>query len=141
MTAPPAITCDADVAEGAAWLAARDPRLAAALAQTGTLPLRLRPAGFAGLVEIIAGQQVSVASARAIITRLEAAGLTQPENARAAGEDGLRAAGLSRPKARYVAALAESGFDFDALATLPDTDAMQAPVPSTPLTLPAGARG
>ena len=126
MSANPPITCDADVAEGAAWLAAREPRFAVALKRTGALPLRLRPPGFAGLVDIIVGQQVSVASARAIYARLEAAGLTAPENVRAAGEEGLRAAGLSRPKARYVAALAESGFDFDAHAMLSDNDAIAA---------------
>ena len=45
-----------------------------ALARTGPLPLRLRPPGFAGLLDIIVGQQVSVASARAIYARLVEAG-------------------------------------------------------------------
>ncbi|SDF97639.1 DNA-3-methyladenine glycosylase family protein [Sulfitobacter delicatus] len=126
MTSHPVITCDADVAEGAAWLAQREPAFAAALARTGPLPLRLRPAGFAGLVDIIVGQQVSVASATAILARLMAAGYDQPHNVIAAGEDGLRAAGLSRPKARYVLALAKRDFDFDALHSLPDTEAITA---------------
>ena len=34
----------ADVAEGATWLAAREPRFAAAMDATGPLPLRLRTA-------------------------------------------------------------------------------------------------
>ncbi len=123
--APP-ITCDADVAEGAAWLAEREPRFAMALAQTGPLPLRLRPPGFAGLLDIIVGQQVSVASARAIYARLVTAGLDRPENVLHAGDEGLRAAGLSRPKARYVLALAERDFDFDALHCLSDDDATAA---------------
>ena len=118
------ITCDADVAEGAAWLADAEPRFAMALTRTGPLPLRLRPPGFAGLLDIIVGQQVSVASARAIYARLVEAGLHQPENVLRAGDSGLRAAGLSRPKARYVLALAEREFDFDALHSLPDDDAI-----------------
>lgn len=121
--APP-ITCDADVAEGAAWLAEAEPRFAMAFARTGPLPLRLRPPGFAGLLDIIVGQQVSVASARAIYARLVTAGLDHPANVLRAGDDGLRAAGLSRPKARYVLALAEREFDFDALHSLPDAEAI-----------------
>ncbi|MFG6590903.1 DNA-3-methyladenine glycosylase family protein [Sulfitobacter sp. 1A12157] len=126
MSLTPPITCDADVAEGAAWLAEHEPRFAMALAQTGPLPLRLRPPGFAGLLDIIVGQQVSVASARAIYARLVTAGLDRPENVLRAGDDGLRAAGLSRPKARYVLGLAERDFDFDALHGLPDDEAMAA---------------
>ena len=41
----------ADVAEGAAFLARTDPRLAAALEATGPLPLRRQPDGFAALME------------------------------------------------------------------------------------------
>ena len=52
------IRSDADVAEGAAWLAEQEPRFAHALSRTGPLPLRLRPDGFAGLLDIIIGQQV-----------------------------------------------------------------------------------
>ncbi|NUH64442.1 DNA-3-methyladenine glycosylase 2 family protein [Sulfitobacter sp. S0837] len=126
MTAHPPITCAADVAEGARWLAQSEPRFAAALERTGPLPLRLRPPGFAGLLDIIVGQQVSVASARAIHARLVAAGLDDPAGVIDAGEDGLRAAGLSRPKARYVMALAASAFDFEALHRMSDADATAA---------------
>jgi DNA-3-methyladenine glycosylase II len=126
LSAYPPITCDADVAEGATWLAKAEPCFAMALTRTGPLPLRLRPPGFAGLLDIIVGQQVSVASARAIYARLVEAGLHVPENVLRAGDDGLRAAGLSRPKARYVLALAERDFDFDALHSLSDADAIAA---------------
>ena len=71
------IVSDACVAEGAAWLAAFEPRFAAALALTGPLPLRRQADGFAALLDAIVGQQVSVASARAIWARLEGAGLTE----------------------------------------------------------------
>ena len=69
------ITTDADVAQGAAWLAVAEPRFAGALRLTGPLPLRLDPDGFAALFNKIVSQQVSVASARAIWGRVVAAGL------------------------------------------------------------------
>ncbi|MDO9526501.1 MAG: DNA-3-methyladenine glycosylase 2 family protein [Gemmobacter sp.] len=108
------------VAEGAAWLAQRDPRFARALAATGTLPLRRRAGGFSDLLGAIVSQQVSVASANAIWTRLEAAGMTDPDRVAGAGDDALRACGLSRQKVRYAQALAAAGIDFDGLRLLPD---------------------
>ncbi|WP_299023621.1 DNA-3-methyladenine glycosylase 2 family protein [uncultured Sulfitobacter sp.] len=116
------ITCDADVAEGAAWLAAREPRFAAALAQTGPLPLRLAPDGFAALFNKIVSQQVSVASARAIWGRVEAAGLITPQAIVSASDDELRSVGLSRPKLKYARALAEADIDFVALRAASDAD-------------------
>ncbi|MEP1963059.1 DNA-3-methyladenine glycosylase family protein [Tateyamaria sp.] len=116
------IETDADVAEGAAWLAAHDPALARALDIAGPLPLRRRPDGFAAVLNAIMGQQVSVASASAIWARLEAGGMTQPDAVVAAGEDGLRAAGLSRQKITYALALAEAGIDYDALRSAPDAE-------------------
>jgi DNA-3-methyladenine glycosylase II len=110
------------LAEGAGWLAAREPRFAEALAQTGPLPLRRREDGFAALLASIVSQQVSTASARAIWGRLEAAGLTCPETLAEATDEALRACGLSRQKARYGRALAASGIDFDALRALPDEE-------------------
>ena len=109
------ITCDADVAEGAAWLATREPRFARALAHTGPLPLRLTGDGFASLLEKIVSQQVSVASARAIWTRIETAELTTPDAVRAADDDALRAVGLSRAKVKYARALALAEIDYAAL--------------------------
>ena len=110
------------VAEGAAWLALRDPALARALAATGPLPLRLKADGFAALLDAIVSQQVSVASAGAIWARLEASGLTAPEAIVAAGEDALRACGLSRPKVRYALALSGAGVDYAALRALPSEE-------------------
>ena len=115
-----------DLTEGAAWLAQAEPRFAPVLDQLGDLPLRLKPPGFKGLVEIIISQQVSVASADAIRLRMAEAGLFDPSKVRTAGQDGLRAAGLSKPKARYVHALALSDLDYAALERLPDADAIAA---------------
>ena len=108
------------VAEGCAWLAAREPAFARALPLVGALPLRREPDGFAALLRAIVGQQVSVASARAIWARLEAAGLPDVAVMAAATDDDLRAAGLSRQKARYGRALAQAGIDFSALRDIPD---------------------
>ncbi|GGD30641.1 DNA-3-methyladenine glycosylase family protein [Sinisalibacter lacisalsi] len=110
----------ADLGEGADWLAAREPRFAEALEVVGPLPLRRRPEGFAQLLWVIVGQQVSTASAAAIWARVQAAGLTDPARVATAEDDTLRAAGLSRQKARYARALAEAGIDFEALRDLPD---------------------
>ena len=113
------ITTDACVLEGAEWLAARHPELAEAFAAARPLPLRLKPAGFAQLLNAIVGQQVSVASANAIWGRLKDAGLTEEPAVLALSEEELRAIGLSRQKARYARALAEANIDYGALESLP----------------------
>lgn len=119
------------VAEGAAWLAARDPRLAAALDETGPLPLRRRPDGFAQLLSAIVSQQVSVASANAIWTRMKDAGLTGPRKIKWATDDDLRAVGLSRQKIRYARALADARIDYAALRSAP-TDQVVATLVEVP---------
>jgi DNA-3-methyladenine glycosylase II len=116
---PRIILTDACVAEGVDWLCATDPAMARAYAATGPLPLRRRPDGFAQLLSAIVSQQVSVASARAIWGRLEAAGLTTPESVAQHSEDELRALGLSRQKAAYAHALAAAGIDYAALRDAP----------------------
>lgn len=110
------------VAEGAAWLAAREPRFAEALALTGPLPLRRKKDGFEPLLGAIVSQQVSVAAADAIWGRLKAARLTGPRKIMGASDDDLRACGLSRQKVRYARALAQSRIDFRALRGVPDAD-------------------
>ncbi len=109
-----------DVAEGAAWLAAAEPRFARALELTGPLPLRRRPDGFETLFAAIVSQQVSTAAATAIWNRLAAAGATAPQGVHALGDDALRAAGLSRQKIAYGRSIAGSGLDFASLRTMPD---------------------
>jgi len=119
------VTADC-VAEGAAWLAAADSRFAAALTLVGELPLRRRADGFEALLDAIVGQQVSVASARAIWGRMEAAGLTSATGMAAASDEALRMVGLSRQKARYGRELAQAGLNFDALRLLPDDEVVAA---------------
>ncbi|MBB5220802.1 DNA-3-methyladenine glycosylase II [Amaricoccus macauensis] len=111
-----------DVAEGAAYLAALDPRFSHALELTGPLPLRRREDGFATLFSAIVSQQVSTASAAAIWDRLVAIEAHTPEGVEAATDEALRAAGLSRQKIAYGRAIAAAGLDFAALRAMPDAD-------------------
>lgn len=117
---------DADVAEGAAWLAARHAAFARAQDLTGPLPLRRHADGFRALLDAIVGQQVSTASANAIWARLEAAGLTDEAAVAAADDAALRAAGLSRQKVRYAQALATARLDYAALRMAPDAEVVAA---------------
>jgi DNA-3-methyladenine glycosylase II len=116
------IETEACVAEGADWLVRVEPRFGEVIAVTGPLPLRRRPEGFAALLDAIVGQQVSVASADAIMARLEAAGLADEDAMAAASGEALRACGLSRQKIRYVTALAQARLDYPALARASDAD-------------------
>ncbi len=111
-------------------LAACDADIARHYEAFGLPPKRRRPEGFAGLVHIIAAQQLSAASANAIIARLEAAAdPLAPETFLALDAAALKAIGLSRPKARYCGALAEDllagRMDLEALAGLDDETAIE----------------
>ena len=119
------IATDADVAKGAEWLVRIEPRFAIAIDATGPLPLRLAPDGFAALFNKIVSQQVSVASARAIWGRVEAAGLITPQAVAAASEEDLKSVGLSRPKIKYARALADANIDYDALRDVPDAQVIE----------------
>jgi DNA-3-methyladenine glycosylase II len=112
-------------------LVARDPALGAIVARLGPPPLWARPPGFSTLVAIILEQQVSLRSGAAALDRLRnAAASLDPDAIVGLGEDGARAAGLTRQKARYVVALAEATIDgrFDpaAVALATDDDARAA---------------
>lgn len=103
------IASDSDLEEGMAALSAAHPQWRALIALTGLPPLRRREAGFAELVAIMVGQQLSVESARAILARMHALlGPLTPERIRLATDDELRLTGLMRPKQRAIRALAEA---------------------------------
>lgn len=125
------IQTETDIAEGTAHLAHICPRMAHALDRVEEVPLRRREDGFGALMGAIVSQQVSVAAARAISARLDAAGLSGAEVIAASDEETLRAAGLSRQKARYVRALAEADLDYAALRTAP-TDEVVATLTKVP---------
>ncbi|MEM6576966.1 MAG: DNA-3-methyladenine glycosylase 2 family protein [Pseudomonadota bacterium] len=125
------IETDEDVALGVAHLIAICPRMAEAQHMTGPLPLRRRPDGFAQLLSAIVSQQVSVAAACAIWSRMQEARLTGPRKIQWASDDDLRAAGLSRQKIRYARALAYARINYTALRTAP-TDEIVATLTEVP---------
>jgi DNA-3-methyladenine glycosylase II len=113
------------IAADLAAIAARDESFAAALAAVGLPPARERPTGFASLLRIIIGQQVSAAAASGIWRRLEAAVNPLAPAAIAALEfEALKACGLSRQKAAYALALSQAvasrALDLEAVHALDD---------------------
>ena len=107
--------------QGLDAIAAREPGMARAIALAGYPETRIRPRGHATMLRTIVGQQVSVASAASVWTKLEALlGETiAPEALLAAEFDALRACGLSRQKQGYARSLCElivaGTLDFDDL--------------------------
>lgn len=104
-------------------LALRDPRLTAVIGVAGEVVPRVYEPGFAGLARAICGQQLSVASARAIWARFELIpGALEPASYLGLGEDIVRASGFSRGKydtVRAIAlALAEGQLDLSVLPAL-----------------------
>lgn len=127
VTVAPMLT-DAGLVEAVRELAAKDPDLAGIAERQGPPPLWAREPGFETLVRIVLEQQVSLASAQAALGRLvRAAGAVEPGAIAAAGEDALRAAGLTRQKSRYLVGLAravlDGRLDLQAVATADDDDA------------------
>lgn len=106
-------------------LAGREPAFAAAIARVGLPEPRLSVPGYATLLRTIVGQQVSVASARAVFARLEAAlgDVSDPALLAGASDAVLRACGLSRQKMGYARSLAGLVADGTLdLANLPADD-------------------
>lgn len=108
-----------------------EPRFGRIEAAAGPLPWRVRPGGFAGLLQAIVAQQVSSAAAAAIWARLRALpGACVPDGLLLLPDDALRGAGLSRPKVAHARALADafaSGrLSAAGLAAMTDADAMAA---------------
>ena len=89
-----------------------EPLFADVIKHTGVPKLRLRLDGFQTLLQAIVSQQVSVAAANAIWSRLDVENLTDPNKILKATEDRLKKAGLSRQKIRYSKALAEANLDY-----------------------------
>ena len=116
----------AAIAQAAVELARRDPRLREVHRRFGQPPLLRRPATFGTLLHIILEQQVSVASARATYQRLQqiCREAVTPAAIMQLSDDGLRALGFSRQKARYALALADNcaagNLKIDRLRRLPD---------------------
>lgn len=121
-TPPPVLLGDQTVFDAALdALALRDAAfVATVLARAERPTLRRRDPGFEGLAWIVVSQQVSTASANAIFGRLKTAlGRVDADAVTAAGDETLRACGLSAPKLRTLRALAAAvtsgALDFAAL--------------------------
>ena len=90
-------------------LASLEPAFAGVLEAHGIPEPRASEPGAHTLLRTIVGQQVSVAAARSMWAKLEAAYGSPPDLARIlnASDDDLRLAGISRQKAGYARSLAE----------------------------------
>jgi DNA-3-methyladenine glycosylase II len=115
------------IKQGLDEIASRDEDVARALSEFGYPEPRRRSPGFGALINIIAGQQVSVAASAAIRTRLEAAvDPMTPEQFLRTKIEALRAAGLSGRKIEYGQGLADAmlsgALDASALGKQSDED-------------------
>ena len=90
-------------------LASREPAFARVIEKHGIPEPRTSNRGAETLLRTIVGQQVSVAAARSMWAKLEAAFGSPPDLKKllAASDEDLRAAGMSRQKAGYIRSLAE----------------------------------
>ena len=107
-------------------LAGREKAFAAVVDKHGIPEPRSSEPGAHTLLRTIVGQQVSVAAARSMWSKLEAAFGSPPDLQLllAAGDEDLRAAGMSRQKAGYIRSLAElviSG-ELDLASLPPDNE-------------------
>ncbi len=108
------------IALGIQELVSRDNDLAEIIQTYGYPPNWIREKGFIGLIRIILGQQVSVASANAIFKKLELlVNPFTPEHFITFDDLQLQSAGLSRQKIVYTralaAAIASNSLDLDNL--------------------------
>ncbi len=113
------------LAAGLEALAEREPTFGEVLARLGYPEPRKSEPGAVTLLRTIVGQQVSVAAARSMWTKLEAAYGSPPDLRRIldASDDELRLVGLSRQKAGYARSLAGLILSGElALDQLPDDD-------------------
>ena len=120
---PSHLDTQADLERAIAKLVKRDPRLRTILASTGIPALRRRDPGFAGLAQIIVGQQLSIASAAAIWNRMsEAFDPFHHDSIRGATPARLGKLGLSAAKIKTVKLLAaeirSKRLDLEALGDL-----------------------
>lgn len=111
-----------DLVTGSRWLASQDSRFKNALELVEPLSLRRKDGGFEALLSTIVSQQLSVASARAIWSKLESAGFSKPDALHNARDEDLRLCGLSPQKMGYARALVNADIDYTALHELSDEE-------------------
>ena len=106
----------------------RNPELRPVAKQAGAFEIRLTPGGFGGLARVICGQQLSVASARAIWSRFAALpGALDPATYLTLSEEAVRATGQSAGKYRTIRIIAEAivagDLDLSLVETMSGEDA------------------
>jgi DNA-3-methyladenine glycosylase II len=120
------------IEEDVVLAAAGDPQLARAAETAGGFEVHLRPPGFATLIWLVLGQQVSIAAAKAMFAKLTTAlgDRVEPGGLLALDDSVMRSCGFTRMKAGYARGLAnavlEGTLDLDAVARLPDREAVAA---------------
>ena len=119
------IESDQIVVQAIDALILHEPRFANVIELTGVPKLRLRPDGFETLLQAIVSQQVSVAAANAIWSRLELNNFVNPNQILQTNEDQLKAVGLSRQKIRYAKALAAANLDYKELRKKSDDEVIR----------------
>ena len=121
------ITTAEDIETALITLADQDPRLCPVIAAAGPVPLRLSPATYASMAEIIISQLLSVAAANTIACRVrDHLGALTPENMIATPDDKLRELGLSHAKINSLKAVAmavDDGMDLEQMCSQPTEDA------------------
>jgi DNA-3-methyladenine glycosylase II len=119
------VRTNSSIQEHVKALASREPAFARVVEKFGVPPPRKSEPGAHTLLRTIVGQQVSVAAARSMWSKLEA-GFGMPPDLTlllAASDEEMRAAGMSRQKAGYIRSLAElvTSRELD-LGNLPEDD-------------------
>lgn len=117
--------------KGILEIAARDKHVERALTHVGLPEERVREAGFASMLRILVGQQLSIKAAASIWSKFEQLlGEVTPQAVLAHEFDALRGAGLSKQKVIYAQALSQAvvigELDFDALRHMAEEEARAA---------------
>ena len=123
-----------DLRKALDWLSARDPRLGTVRTRVegvAPVPMRRIDPGFAAMVEVVCTQQISRASAAAILARLqEYVDPLTPESVLAIDEPTMRAVGLSRSKLSTLKsvskAVLDGTLDLHAVCEMPAAEAIAA---------------
>lgn len=109
----------------------RDKRLARVIDRVGPVRREVDPDLFSAVVHHIVGQQISTKAPATVWGRFRGSlGTVNAVTVLGAGEEGLRALGLSGRKASYILDFAErvdeGSFDLDAVRAMDDADAVAA---------------
>ena len=113
------ITSQECISEGLAALAKLEPKFKQIIKTIEEIPLRRTSEGFDRLLSNIVSQQLSVAAADAIWTKIELAGLNKIQKIRKVSDEELRDVGLSKQKIKYVRSLANAKINYRSLRTMP----------------------